>query len=72
MNIQKGNFDTECQKLALTSPTSGSCSVGIVCLQTKDTEFDFLFVFVPEDSAEAKNIIKIYTSRCLIICSFFF
>jgi hypothetical protein len=29
------------QKLALTSPTSGGCSVGIVRLQTKATEFSF-------------------------------
>jgi hypothetical protein len=29
------------QKLALTSPTSGGCSFGIVCLGTKATEFFF-------------------------------
>jgi hypothetical protein len=33
------------QKLALTSPTSGDRSVGIVCLRTKATEF--LFVHRP-------------------------
>jgi len=29
------------QKLALTSPTSGGRSVGIVCSRTKATEFSF-------------------------------
>jgi len=29
------------QKLALTSPTGGGHSVGIVCLRTKATEFSF-------------------------------
>jgi hypothetical protein len=32
--------------LALTSPTSGDRSVGIVCLRAKATEFIFLFVFL--------------------------
>jgi hypothetical protein len=32
------------QKLALTSPTSGSRSADIVCSQTKATEFVFYFV----------------------------
>jgi hypothetical protein len=32
------------QKLALSSPTSDSRSVGIVCLRTKATEFSFSFV----------------------------
>jgi hypothetical protein len=32
------------QKLALTSPTSGDRSVGIVRLRTKATEFVFCFV----------------------------
>jgi hypothetical protein len=32
------------QKLALTSPTSGCCSVGIVRLRTKATEFVVCFV----------------------------
>jgi hypothetical protein len=31
-------------KLALTSPTSGGRSVGIVCLRTKATEFSFSFL----------------------------
>jgi hypothetical protein len=30
------------QRLALTTPTSGGCSVGIVCSRTQDTEFSFL------------------------------
>jgi hypothetical protein len=35
------------QKLALTSPTSGGRSVGIVCLQAKATEFFFFcFTFI--------------------------
>jgi len=34
------------QKLALTSPTGGGRSVGIVRVRTKATEFS-LFVFVP-------------------------
>jgi hypothetical protein len=32
------------QRLALTSPTSGGRSVGIVRLQTKATEFSFFFL----------------------------
>jgi len=36
------------QKLALTSPTSGGRSVGIVCVRTKATEF---FLVFPEKSA---------------------
>jgi hypothetical protein len=31
------------QKLALTLPTSGCCSVGIVCFRTKATQFSFFF-----------------------------
>jgi hypothetical protein len=31
------------QKLALTSPTSGGCSIGIVRSRTKATEFGFWF-----------------------------
>jgi hypothetical protein len=34
------------QKLALTSPTSGDCSVGIVRLRTKAMEFFFVCVYV--------------------------
>jgi hypothetical protein len=34
------------QKLALTSPTSGSRSVGTVCLQTKTTDFVCLFLYM--------------------------
>jgi hypothetical protein len=33
------------QRLALTLPTSGGCSVGIVRLQTKAMEFSFVFCF---------------------------
>jgi hypothetical protein len=32
------------QKLALTSPTSGGRSVGIVCLRTRATEFSFILI----------------------------
>jgi hypothetical protein len=42
-------------KLALTSPTSGGRSVGIVCLLTKATEIFFLLV---------------YSNRTLIISDF--
>jgi hypothetical protein len=38
------------QKSALTSPTSGSRSVGIVRLQTKATEFVLLFVCVKKQT----------------------
>ena len=34
------------QKLALTSPTGGGRSIGIVRVRTKATEFVFLFCFV--------------------------
>jgi hypothetical protein len=37
------------QKLALTSPTSGGRSVGIVRSRTQTTEFVFLFVWVMDD-----------------------
>jgi hypothetical protein len=32
------------KSLALTSPTSGGCSVGIVCLRTKGHEVFFLYM----------------------------
>ena len=32
------------QKLALTLLTGGGCSVGIVCVQTKATEFSLVYV----------------------------
>jgi hypothetical protein len=41
------------QKLALTSPTSGGRSVGIVCLRAKTTEFTFL-VFVLNNSVKVR------------------
>ena len=34
------------QKLALTSPTGGGCSVGMVRSRTKATEFSFSFLYV--------------------------
>jgi len=37
------------QKLALTSPTGGDRSVGIVRSRTKNTEFSFTPVHVPGD-----------------------
>jgi hypothetical protein len=36
------------KKLALTLPTSGGRSVGIHCLQTKDTEFSFFMLLKEE------------------------
>ena len=36
------------QKLALTSPTGGGRSVGIVRVRTKATEFSFMMLRVPE------------------------
>jgi hypothetical protein len=39
------------QKLALTSPTSGGLSFGIVRLQTKATEFSFFFLSAPPEYA---------------------
>jgi hypothetical protein len=38
------------QQLALTSPTSGHRSAGIICSWTHATEFVVLFVSVPETS----------------------
>jgi len=35
------------QKLALTSPTGGGCSVGIVRVRTKATEFSLVFGWAP-------------------------
>jgi hypothetical protein len=37
-------FTVYSQKLALASPTSGSCSVGTVCSQTQATKLSFFFV----------------------------
>jgi len=38
------------KKLALTSPTGGGRSVGIVCVRTKATEFSLvLAVYAPEE-----------------------
>ena len=36
------------QKLALTSPTGGGRSVGIVRVRTKATEFSFSFNYTPQ------------------------
>ena len=33
------------QKLALTSPTGGGCSVGIVRSRTEATEFFFIYIY---------------------------
>ena len=43
------------QKLALTSPTGGGCSVGIVRSWTKATEFLFYGKTFDEDSASQCN-----------------
>ena len=34
------------QKLALTSPTGGGRSVGIVRLRTKATEFSYIYIYI--------------------------
>jgi hypothetical protein len=50
------------QRLTLTSPTSGSCSVGIACSRTKATEFMFLslyFIYI---------YIYIYIYACVCVC----
>jgi hypothetical protein len=53
-NREYGRWDPLCwprdtlypQKLALTLPTSGDRSVGVLCLRTKATEFVVCYVFV--------------------------
>ena len=50
------------QKLALTSPTSGSCSVGIVRVRTKATEFSFSLV--GSMSGNKSFIFMIYFQTC--------
>jgi hypothetical protein len=50
------------QKLALTSPTGGGRSVGIVCLRTKVTEFSLLFYYHHHHS----DVIN-----CLVLYSYF-
>jgi len=34
------------QKLALTSPTGGGRSVGIVRVRTKATEFSYIYIYI--------------------------
>jgi hypothetical protein len=51
------------QKLALTSPTSGGCSVGIVHLRTKATEFVCLLI------AEYKNAVFAVVQWKVTCCS---
>jgi hypothetical protein len=43
------------QKLALTSPTGGSRSVGIVHMRTKATEFSLVFINESLKVVEKKN-----------------
>jgi len=43
------------QKLALTSPTGGGRSVGIVRLRTKATEFSFSLTYINDDNAVINN-----------------
>jgi hypothetical protein len=46
-------------KLALTSPTSGGRSVGIVCSHTKATEFVYLIIFECTYCKSTYNFIKL-------------
>jgi hypothetical protein len=48
----RGNFYP--QMLALTSPTSGGCSVGIVRSRTQATEFFFFLFFFTQTKGKAK------------------
>ena len=47
------------QKLALTSPTSGGRSVGIVRSRTKATEFSLVYAWYTEQSNYKYIILKI-------------
>ena len=58
------------QKLALTSPTGGGRSVGIVRSQTKATEFSFLVFFFSNDDIHDINSGKVklnlvYKGQCV-------
>jgi len=44
------------QKLALTSPTGGGRSVGIVRVRTNATEFVCLFVWPEDDRLRSKHV----------------
>jgi hypothetical protein len=50
------------QKLALTSLTSGGCSVGIVRSRTKPTEF-VLFVYATSNYSKGRMCAEIYILR---------
>jgi hypothetical protein len=47
------------QKLALTSPTSGGLSVGIICSRTKATGFSFILTYLYRSNAEG-----LHTGSC--------
>jgi hypothetical protein len=49
------------QELAVTSPTSGGCSVSIVRMRTKATEFSFSLM--QEYNREVGNCGRVYTSK---------
>jgi hypothetical protein len=54
------------QRLALTSPTCGGRSVGIILLQTAATEFSFFF----SDSVLTWNPLKCAVHEKQIVCNF--
>jgi hypothetical protein len=45
------------QRLALTSPTSGGRSVGIVRLRTKATEFSLVYMFRSADYQHVQKLL---------------
>jgi len=52
------------QKLALTSPTGGGRSVGIVCVRTKATEFSLVYLFVLMCNLAVKPQNKLISVLC--------
>ena len=56
------------QKLALTSPTGGVCSVGIVRSRTKATEFFFFFGHADDTCDQRPPCVQCYL-LCFLTCS---
>jgi len=52
------------QKLAITSPTGGGRSVGIVRVRTKATEFSFLVLFPQSYVIDVKAYVVWYVRPC--------
>jgi hypothetical protein len=68
------------QKLALTSPTSGGRSVGIVRLQTKTMEFLFIYIWTKNTNCFTDptqnmrypcNMYQVRVARCKSSCRLF-